>query len=47
MSQPRPLSTVPFRRNGDFVNNSALDYLWSQKYSSASRIALVGMGGGG
>ncbi|KAL9118071.1 MAG: hypothetical protein Q9187_005387 [Circinaria calcarea] len=43
----RPTSTVPFDRDPNFTNRDELDQLWSRRYDSASRVALVGLGGVG
>ncbi|KAJ5116785.1 P-loop containing nucleoside triphosphate hydrolase protein [Penicillium angulare] len=44
---PAPLSTVPFRRDPDFVNPDGLLDLIDQKTSAGARIAFVGLGGVG
>ena len=45
---PSPLSTVPFRRDDDFVDRGTLLEQIAQKCAApASRVALVGMGGVG
>lgn len=45
---PKPLSTVPFRRDPDFVGRgNLLDRILEKGSASASRIALVGLGGVG
>ncbi|GIJ98192.1 hypothetical protein Aspvir_000307 [Aspergillus viridinutans] len=45
---PRPLSTVPFRRDPDFVRHGTLlDQIHEKCLAPASRIALVGLGGVG
>ncbi|CAI7640439.1 unnamed protein product [Penicillium pancosmium] len=44
---PKPLSTVPFRRDPDFVDRGILDQIDEKNAVDASRIALVGLGGVG
>ncbi|KAJ5620527.1 P-loop containing nucleoside triphosphate hydrolase protein [Penicillium lagena] len=45
---PKPLSTVPFRRDPDFVDRGRLLYQIHEKSSTpGARIALVGLGGVG
>jgi hypothetical protein len=45
---PSPLSTVPFRRDPDFVEHGTLlDLIHEKCLAPASRIALVGLGGVG
>ena len=45
---PSPLSTIPFRRDPDFVDRGAfLDQLSQKRTVPASRTALVGLGGVG
>ncbi|KAJ5900074.1 hypothetical protein N7495_004818 [Penicillium taxi] len=45
---PRPLSTVPFPRDPDFVSRDALlDQIREKSSVPASRIALIGLGGAG
>jgi hypothetical protein len=45
---PQPLSTVPFRRDPDFIDRGTLvDHIHEKVSASASRIALVGLGGVG
>lgn len=45
---PKPLSTVPFPRDTDFINREALFHQISEKCSApASRVALCGLGGVG
>jgi hypothetical protein len=45
---PGPLSTVPFRRDPDFVcRDKLLDQIRKKNSVSGSRIALVGLGGVG
>jgi hypothetical protein len=45
---PSPLSTVPFRHDPDFVDHGTLiDQINVKTSKSASRIALVGLGGVG
>lgn len=47
-TQPSPLSTVPFRRDSDFVDRGALfDQIDEKTSETGSRIALVGLGGVG
>lgn len=46
-SQPRPSSTVPFRRDPDYVQRGVFDELWRRRMEPASRVALVGLGGVG
>jgi hypothetical protein len=45
---PSPLSTVPFRRDPDFIDRPILlDQLDEKCSAPASRVALVGLGGVG
>jgi nucleoside phosphorylase len=45
---PSPLSTVPFRRDADFIDHGTLlDQIHEKGSAPASRIALVGLGGVG
>jgi len=45
---PTPLSTVPFRRDLDYVQRGSLfDKITSKLASPAARVALVGLGGVG
>ncbi|KAJ5557363.1 hypothetical protein N7494_001278 [Penicillium frequentans] len=45
---PSPLSTVPFKRDADFVSRDRLlDQIYEKGLISGSRIALVGLGGVG
>jgi hypothetical protein len=45
---PSPLSTVPFRRDPDFIDRQIpLDQLDEKCSAPASRVALVGLGGVG
>ena len=45
---PKPLSTIPFRRNPNFVDRgSLLDRILEKGSGLALRIALVGLGGVG
>ncbi|OCL05553.1 TPR-like protein [Glonium stellatum] len=45
---PSPSSTVPFRRDPEFICRSALlDQIYAKCSTSASRVALVGLGGVG
>jgi hypothetical protein len=42
-----PSSTVPFRRDPDYVQRNVFDKLWRRRMEPASRVALVGLGGVG
>jgi len=45
---PSPLSTIPFPRDPDFIDHGRLiDWIDGKSSGSASRIALVGLGGVG
>jgi hypothetical protein len=45
---PSPLSTVPFRRDPDFIDHGTLlDQIHQKSSAPASRVALVGLGGVG
>ena len=44
---PTPVSTVPFRRDGDFVYRDILSEIHRRCSQPASRVALVGLGGVG
>ena len=44
---PTPSSTVPFRRDRDFVHREILSDLQRRCSQPASRVALVGLGGVG
>lgn len=46
-TRPTPYSTVPFRRDRDFVHREILSELQRRCIQPASRIALVGLGGVG
>ena len=48
-NQPRinPSSTVPFRRDRNFVERQILAEIDSRSHQPASRLALVGLGGVG
>lgn len=46
-SKPRPCSTVPFRRDNDFVYRDTLDEIHARCAQPAARVALVGLGGVG
>ncbi|KAI4086953.1 MAG: hypothetical protein L6R37_008370, partial [Teloschistes peruensis] len=45
--KPRPCSTVPFRRDDDFVYRNTLDEIHARCTQPAARVALVGLGGVG
>ena len=45
--RPSPSSTVPFRRDRDFVSQDSLDQIRQKCNEPASRAALVGLGGVG
>jgi hypothetical protein len=45
--RPQPSSTVPFRRDPDYVQRDVFDKLWRRRMEPASRVALVGLGGVG
>ncbi|KAB8229019.1 P-loop containing nucleoside triphosphate hydrolase protein [Aspergillus alliaceus] len=48
ITPPSPLSTVPFRRDPDFVDcGSQLDLIYEKGSVPGSRVALVGLGGVG
>lgn len=46
-SRPTLLSSVPFRRDPDFVDCDVLSEMKEKCSSAASRVALVGLGGVG
>jgi hypothetical protein len=46
-TQPTPSSTVPLRRDRDFVHREILTEIQSKCSQPASRVALVGLGGVG
>jgi hypothetical protein len=45
--QPTPSSTVPFRRDRDFVYREVLSDIQRRCSQPASRVALIGLGGVG
>ncbi|CAL8585144.1 hypothetical protein XPA_010724 [Xanthoria parietina] len=45
--KPRPCSTVPFRRDNDFVYRDTLAEIHARCAQPAARVALVGLGGVG
>jgi hypothetical protein len=45
--RPIPSSTVPFRRDRDFVHRDALSEIQRKCLQPAARVALVGLGGVG
>jgi hypothetical protein len=45
--RPTPSSTVPFRRDKDFVHRDILSEIEWKCLQPASRVALVGLGGVG
>ncbi|OCL02771.1 TPR-like protein [Glonium stellatum] len=47
LSRPAPSSTVPFRRDPHFVDREILAEIDAKSQKSASRVALVGLGGVG
>jgi hypothetical protein len=47
LTQPTPSSTVPFRRDRDFVHREILSEIQRRCFQPASRVALVGLGGVG
>jgi Heterokaryon incompatibility protein (HET) len=47
LAKPSPSSTVPFRRDDDFINRDSLDKIRQICARPASRAALVGLGGVG
>ncbi|RDW82157.1 hypothetical protein BP6252_03269 [Coleophoma cylindrospora] len=47
LSQPTPSSTIPFRRDPDFVDCNVLPGIKEKCSLGASRVALVGLGGVG
>jgi len=47
LPRPAPTSTVPFRRDQHFVNRYILSKIHHKSQQSASRVALVGLGGVG
>ncbi|KAL4885199.1 hypothetical protein BJY04DRAFT_214537 [Aspergillus karnatakaensis] len=44
---PRPVSTVPFRRDPDFIDQGLLEQIEQRCKTAAARVALVGFGGVG
>lgn len=46
-TKPNPFSTVPFRRDPDFVDRDILAEVGEKCWKPASRVALVGLGGVG
>lgn len=46
-ARPRPCSTVPFRRDNDFVYRDTLAEIHARCAQPAARVALVGLGGVG
>lgn len=46
-ARPRPYSTVPFRRDKNFVYRDTLDEIYTRCTQPAARVALVGLGGVG
>jgi hypothetical protein len=46
-TRPTPSSTVPFRRDRDFVHREILSEIQRRCFQPASRVALVGLGGVG
>ena len=46
-AKPRPCSTVPFRRDSDFIHRETLSELHKRCAEPAARVALVGLGGVG
>ena len=46
-SKPRPCSTVPFRRDDNFIYRDTLDKIHVRCTQPAARVALVGLGGVG
>ena len=47
LPRPAPSSTVPFRRDPRFINREILTEIQSKSQQSASRVALIGLGGVG
>lgn len=46
-TSPPPASTVPFRRDADFVDRPELDQLQKKLSYPSARLALFGIGGVG